>query len=114
MRRVCYPGIRHLDGDLINVRDCVFVRSGSKESDIPYVAKIYALWEEGSEGWHLLSHYVAQSQYFLRYIANDLHSILWCYLYSNHGGRRDGDGSVLVLPQGTPRERHNRLQIPGL
>ena len=42
----CYPAIRHDDGDLIRVRDCVLVKSGPRKSDIPYVAKIGALFED--------------------------------------------------------------------
>ena len=46
VHRKCYPAIRHkVDGDVINVRDCVLVRSGPKKSDVPYIAKIAALWE---------------------------------------------------------------------
>ncbi len=46
VNRKCYPAIRHkVDGDVINVRDCVLVSSGRSKSDVPYVAKIAALWE---------------------------------------------------------------------
>ena len=44
--RKCYPAIKHkIDGDIIHVRDCVLVKSGPKKSDVPYIAKISALWE---------------------------------------------------------------------
>ena len=45
VERSCYPAIQHADGDVIKVRDTVLVCSGPKKTDIPYVAKIAALWE---------------------------------------------------------------------
>lgn len=45
VERQCYPAIQHADGDIIRERDCVLVCSGPKKTDIPYVAKIAALWE---------------------------------------------------------------------
>ena len=39
----CYPGIKHEDGDVVRVRDCVLLRS--EETDVPFIAKIAALWE---------------------------------------------------------------------
>ena len=45
VERTCYPAIRHADGDVIKVRDCVLVKSGPKCTDIPFVAKIAALWD---------------------------------------------------------------------
>ncbi|KAJ8308968.1 hypothetical protein KUTeg_013842 [Tegillarca granosa] len=46
VERSCYPCIRHIDGDVIHVRDCVLLRSGPRKSDIPYVAKVKAFWED--------------------------------------------------------------------
>ena len=41
-----YPAIRHIkDGDLIREWDCVLIKSGPRKRDIPYVAKIGALYE---------------------------------------------------------------------
>lgn len=45
MERACYASIKHDDGDIIRERDCVLVKSGPRKKDIPYVAKIAALWE---------------------------------------------------------------------
>ncbi|XP_013415149.1 uncharacterized protein LOC106177050 [Lingula anatina] len=45
VRRMCYPAIKHDDGDIIRVRDCVLLKSGPRKTDLPYVAKIAAFWE---------------------------------------------------------------------
>lgn len=44
--RECYTRARHADGDIVVVRDCVLVKSGSRKKDLPFVAKIAQLWEE--------------------------------------------------------------------
>ncbi|KAK3093952.1 hypothetical protein FSP39_022218 [Pinctada imbricata] len=55
IERECYPEIRHIDGDIIQVRDCVLLRSGPKETDIPYVAKVTAFWEHPHDGEVMMS-----------------------------------------------------------
>ena len=40
--------MRHKEGEVINVRDCALLRSGPKDNDVPFVAKISALYEEHS------------------------------------------------------------------
>ena len=50
-KRKCYRAIRHEDGDVIQVRDCVLVRSGPRKKDIPYVAKVGDFWEDPETGW---------------------------------------------------------------
>jgi len=47
---LCYPAIQHADGDIIRARDCVLVKSGMRKKDIPYVAKIDALWKHPDTG----------------------------------------------------------------
>lgn len=53
--RMCYPAVRHADGDIICVRDCVLVKSGMRKKDIPYVAKIDKFWEDPESGMLLPS-----------------------------------------------------------
>ena len=48
--RLCYPAIRHDDGDIIRVRDCVLIKSGSRKKDIPFIAKISSFWEHSVSG----------------------------------------------------------------
>lgn len=48
--RQCYPAIRHVEGDVIHVRDCVLLRSGPRKTDLPFVAKITALWDNPFDG----------------------------------------------------------------
>lgn len=50
VERKCFPAIQHTDGDIISVRDCVLLRSGSRKSDTPYVAKVGAFWEHPETG----------------------------------------------------------------
>ncbi|KAB7497594.1 Bromo adjacent homology domain-containing 1 protein, partial [Armadillidium nasatum] len=44
--RKCYNAMRHKEGDTVRVRDCVLLRSGPRKTDLPYVAKVAALWED--------------------------------------------------------------------
>lgn len=53
--RKCYAAIRHNEGDIIRVRDCVLLRSGPRKTDLPFVAKISALWETPNEGLCLIN-----------------------------------------------------------
>lgn len=49
VEKECYPAIVHTDGDIIYVRDVVILRSGPRKSDIPYLGKVTAFWEENGE-----------------------------------------------------------------
>lgn len=41
-----------VEGETIAVRDCVLLKSGPNSDDIPYLAKITALWEkDGKDHW---------------------------------------------------------------
>ncbi len=64
--RISYQAVRHQNGDLVQVRDCVLVRSGPRKTDTPYVAKIASLWERPSSGNNLLLAYVAFRTLLLR------------------------------------------------
>ncbi|XP_063426263.1 uncharacterized protein LOC134710040 [Mytilus trossulus] len=49
VERECYPAIIHTDGDIIYIRDVVILRSGPRKTDIPYLGKVTAFWEENDE-----------------------------------------------------------------
>ncbi|XP_052107022.1 uncharacterized protein LOC127739365 isoform X2 [Mytilus californianus] len=49
VERQCYPAIIHTDGDIIYIRDVVILRSGPRKTDIPYLGKVTAFWEENDE-----------------------------------------------------------------
>lgn len=53
--RVCFPAMRHVEGDVIRVRDCVLLRSGPRKIDLPFVAKVAALWENSDDGEMMMS-----------------------------------------------------------
>nr|KAG5714441.1 hypothetical protein BaRGS_006887 [Batillaria attramentaria] len=53
--RMCYQAIQHKDGEIVRVRDCVLLRSGPGRSDVPYVAKVGALWSNPDNGEIMMS-----------------------------------------------------------
>nr|XP_037274559.1 serine/arginine repetitive matrix protein 1-like isoform X1 [Rhipicephalus microplus]XP_037274560.1 serine/arginine repetitive matrix protein 1-like isoform X1 [Rhipicephalus microplus] len=53
--RLCFPAMRHMEGDVIRVRDCVLLRSGTRKIDLPFVAKVAALWENEDDGEMMMS-----------------------------------------------------------
>lgn len=71
--RKCYPLMRHEEGDVICPRDCVLLKSGPRKMDLPFVAKVAALWENPDDGEMMVS-------------------LLWYYRpeHTDHG-RRPGD-----------------------
>lgn len=51
----CFQAIKHSDdGDIIQVRDCVVLRSGPKKTDIPFVAKVTQFWKHPQDGEKLI------------------------------------------------------------
>lgn len=60
--RTCYPAMRHAQGDTITPRDCILLKSGPRKTDLPFVAKVAAMWENPDDGKSLTkSHFM----YFL-------------------------------------------------
>lgn len=49
MLRTCFQGVQR-DGEVIQARDTVLLKSGPRKKSLPYVAKISALWEEPESG----------------------------------------------------------------
>lgn len=54
-RLICYPAIKHVEGDVIQVRDSVLLRSGARKTDLPYIAKVCAFWEDAETGGVMMS-----------------------------------------------------------
>jgi hypothetical protein len=79
--RYCYPAMRHEEGDIIMPRDCILLKSGTRKGDLPYVAKVTALWENPEDGKSLKDFTLKNSSYNFAYIC-----------------RRDDAQSSLVLP----------------
>jgi len=43
--------MRHsVEGDTIRPCDCVLLKAGGKKNDLPFVAKVAALWEDPEDG----------------------------------------------------------------
>ncbi|KAJ9598117.1 hypothetical protein L9F63_026779, partial [Diploptera punctata] len=53
--RKCYPLMRHQEGDVICPRDCILLKSGPRKTDLPFVAKVAALWENPEDGEMMVS-----------------------------------------------------------
>lgn len=53
--RKCYPAMRHREGDTIEPRDCVLLKAGPRKNDLPFVAKVAALWENPEDGEMMMS-----------------------------------------------------------
>ncbi|CAH0561399.1 unnamed protein product [Brassicogethes aeneus] len=53
--RTCYPAMRHTSGDILEPRDCVLLKAGPRKNDLPFVAKIAALWENAEDGEMMMS-----------------------------------------------------------
>lgn len=54
-RLICYPAIKHVEGDVIQVRDSVLLRSGAGKKDLPYIAKVCSFWEDAETGGVMMS-----------------------------------------------------------
>lgn len=48
--RKCYPAMKHAEGDVIEPKDCVLLKAGPRKNDLPFVAKVAALWENPDDG----------------------------------------------------------------
>lgn len=53
--RQCYVSMKHESGDILRPRDCVLLKSGPRKADLPFVAKIAALWENPDDGEMMFS-----------------------------------------------------------
>ena len=50
MSRICYVSMKHVEGDVVSPRDCILLASGNRKKDLPFVAKVTALWENPDDG----------------------------------------------------------------
>ncbi|XP_070578888.1 muscle M-line assembly protein unc-89-like [Ptychodera flava] len=53
--RTCYNSIKRRGNEIINVRDCILLKSGPRKIDLPYVAKVASIWEDPVEGELMVS-----------------------------------------------------------
>ncbi|KAL1455620.1 hypothetical protein WDU94_009702 [Cyamophila willieti] len=53
--RQCYPAMRHIEGDIIQPRDCILLKSGTRKKDLPFIAKVGALWDNPEDGEMMVS-----------------------------------------------------------
>ncbi|XP_040581568.1 uncharacterized protein Hers [Lepeophtheirus salmonis] len=53
--RICYSSMKHTEGDFVKVRDCILLASGNRKKDLPFIAKVTALWEHPDNGEMMLS-----------------------------------------------------------
>lgn len=50
MYRICYPSMRHSEGDVVKPKHCILLASGNRKKDLPFVAKVTALFEHPDTG----------------------------------------------------------------
>ena len=51
VERICYHSMRHEEGDEeVSVKDCILLASGNRKKDLPFIAKVTALWENPDDG----------------------------------------------------------------
>ena len=48
--RICYPAMKHSEGDVVKPRHCILLASGHRKKDLPFVAKVTALYENPEDG----------------------------------------------------------------
>lgn len=48
--RICYESMKHEQGDVVKLRDCIVIASGNRKKDLPFIAKVTALWENPNDG----------------------------------------------------------------
>ncbi len=48
--RICFKSMKHVEGDVVNIRDCILLASGPRKRDLPFVAKVTSLWESPDDG----------------------------------------------------------------
>lgn len=53
--RKCYSAMRHVEGDVIQPKDCILLKAGPRKIDLPFVAKVAALWENPDDGEMMVS-----------------------------------------------------------
>lgn len=42
--------MKHAEGDVVKPRDCIVLASGHRKRDLPFIAKVTALWENPEDG----------------------------------------------------------------
>jgi hypothetical protein len=48
--RICYAAMKHVEGDVVNRRNCILLASGNRKKDLPFIAKVTSLWENPDDG----------------------------------------------------------------
>ena len=52
--------MRHEEGDEeVSVKDCILLASGNRKKDLPFIAKVTALWENPDDGTHIYFSFIA-------------------------------------------------------
>ena len=42
--------MKHIEGDVVQPRDCIVLASGHRKRDLPFIAKVTSLWENPEDG----------------------------------------------------------------
>lgn len=74
--------MKHAEGDVIEPRDCVLLKAGPRKNDLPFVAKVAALWENPDDGKSiksLLYTYTYFEKWHFIFVGEMMMSLLWYY-----------------------------------
>jgi hypothetical protein len=47
--------MKHCEGDVVKLRDCILLASGHRKKDLPFIAKVTSLWENPNDGEMMMS-----------------------------------------------------------
>ena len=52
--------MKHIEGDVVQPRDCIVLASGHRKRDLPFIAKVTSLWENPEDGklYYIIVFYV--------------------------------------------------------
>lgn len=86
--------MRHTEaGDTIQPRDCILLKAGLRKTDLPFVAKVSALWENPDDG--KLSHLAWHNKIHMFEIPGEMMvSLLWYYRPEHTDQRRQPSDHV--------------------
>ena len=58
--------MRHEEGDEeVSIKDCILLASGNRKKDLPFIAKVTALWENPDDGTHTCLLLISSSMFIV-------------------------------------------------
>ena len=60
--------MKHIEGDVVQPRDCIVLASGHRKRDLPFIAKVTSLWENPEDGKNIQIKFLLTILYLLQII----------------------------------------------